>query len=593
MSILKNKSKLSPWLSYIKAYKLHLVGAVIALLFASISVLILGKAVGFLIDQGISHNNPHFLNNGLFMVMGVILLLALASFFRSFLITYVGEHSIANIKKDLYNHVLKLPCSYFENNQSGELLSRITADTALLQTVLTSSFSSTIRNTIMFIGGLIMMIITSAKLAAIIAFVIVVIVIPIVLFSKKVRGLSKIILGKASYISSHLTETIFNIKTIKAFNYENTQQAKFDHIIADTLKITEQKILSRSLLSSIVISLIFGAVAFVLWIGGHEVIKGHLTSGQLSSFIFYSIVVAGSLGSISDVIGDIQKALGSAERLTELLNEQDSLTIANLNNSNNIHINNQQKATLNYDNSPLLKFEQVSFSYEKNNKIAVNNLNFTINPGEIAAIVGPSGAGKSTLFELILKFYTPTNGAIYIDNINIADINDQELRDYCGIVSQSPVIFSGSAYDNIHIGKITATKDEIIAAAKQAACYDFIMQLPNGFDSNLGEMGGKLSGGEKQRIAIARVFLKNPKILLLDEATSALDSQNEQLVKQALEKLIINRTCLVITHKLDTIKKAKKIIVLEHGKIVETGNHETLLANNGLYANLTRLQFTN
>lgn len=575
---------ISSLLSYTRPYKLAIFGAFIAILMTAAAVLLLGKGMGFLVEQGIGKQNNHLLNEGLLIVVAIILLLALGSFLRSYLVTYISDHSIAAIKRDLYSHILFLPYSYFEKTKSGELLSRLTTDTTLLQTILSSSFSVALRNGIMLIGGLTMMLLTSAELAAIVAGVIIVIVLPIIILGKKVRALSKLTQEKIAATTSHIEETIHGIKTIQSYTYETIEEQRFYKLTAETLHTSKEKILYRSVLVAMVIIFVFGAVAFVLWIGGRQVVQHHLSTGELSSFIFYAIVVAGSAGSISEVTGDMQRAMGAAERLVELLNEPTVHTLYN---------HTQFSASLpTITNHPSITFKQVTFSYGTHgHQHALSNINFTIEPGETVALVGPSGAGKSTVFELLLRFYDPQEGVISIDQTPTTQIPLHTLRQYYGVVPQQPIIFTGSAYDNIRLGNPNASSQEIIQAAKAAVCYDFISALPEGFDTYLGEKGVRLSGGERQRIAIARAFLRNPKILLLDEATSALDTANEQLVQHAFESLMANRTNLIISHRLSTIQKANRIIVLDKGQIIEIGSHQELLKNKGLYANLVQLQF--
>ncbi len=567
------------WLKYISPYKFHLLGALIALTIAAGSILVLGKGIGFLIDKGISHNNEYLLDLGLLSVFALVLLLAVSSFFRVYLTNYVSERAIAQIKTDLYKHIINLPCDYFEKTKTGDLLSRINNDSSVIQTILTSSFSVACRNLILLVGGLVMMVANNYKLASIVAVVIILVVMPLVFLGRKVRKLSKIVQEHNSDINSHLSETIQGIKTVKTFNYEDVVINKFNQIIKETLNAINDKLLNKSILTSTVIAFVFGSIAFVLWIGGNQVISGKISSGDLTAFIFYSIMVAGSFGSLSEVAGDIQRAMGAAERLSELMNEKSLIEQSDLDK----HIN--------LTNNPIITFENVSFSYPNANIAALQNINFTIQSGKMVAIVGPSGSGKSTLLELVLRFYQVSEGRILIDNVPISKISSKELRNYCSMVTQDPAMFSGSILDNIKLGNPDASMEEIISATKLAVCYDFIMQLPDQFNSQIGERGVLLSGGQRQRIAIARVFLRNPKILLFDEATSALDTANEQLVKQAIESLTKDRTSIIISHRLSTIQKADLIIVMDQGQIVEMGTHQELVERNGLYASLAKLQF--
>lgn len=569
------------WLRYLAPYRLALVGAVIALIITASSVLLLGQGMRYLIDEGISKQNRILLDQGLIFVCLIIILLAAGSFTRFYLITSIAENVIADIKKDLYQHLLKLPCRFFEKTKAGEILSRLNADTSLLQILISSSFSTALRNGIMLIGGLTMMIITSHQLAAIVGIVIICIIFPIIILGKKVRILSKQAQASLAELSAHTEETIYGIKTIQAYTREFLENQRFIKLTNQALANSKLRITYRSFLTAMVILFVFGSVAFVLWVGGQQVIDQHISSGQLSAFLFYSVLVAASAGSISEVIGDVQRAFGAMERLKEL--QREPTFISELTDET-MRLDRLQPASL--------CFQQVHFHYPTNpSSPSLTDINFVVAPGEMVAIVGPSGAGKSTIFELILRFYDPQSGQILINNQPITQLGLQNLREFVGIVPQNPVIFSNTAFENIHFGNPEASNEAVIHAAKSAACYDFISQLPQGFDTYLGEKGVRISGGEKQRIAIARLFIKNPQLLLLDEATSSLDSANEQLVQNALEAIMQNRTSLIIAHRLSTIQKADRIIVLEKGKIVETGTHQSLIKANGLYASLSRLQF--
>lgn len=581
-----NVSTLRGIVSYTKPYKFAVFAAFCALTVTAVSVLVLGKQIGLVVDQGFGHHNQTILDRGLLMVWLTILVLALGSFARSYLVTYVSNQIMTSVQRDLYAHLLYLPAAYFERNKTGDILSRLTLDTTLLHTMISTSISVALRNGMMLLGGLVMMILTSYQLASIVAAVIVVIVLPIMILGRKVRALSKITQAQIATTTSYLDEAIQGIKTIQAFTHEPLEIKQFRTLTDAVLSASKAKLIYRSSLVALVISCVFGAVAFVLWIGGHQVMANHLSTGQLSSFLFYAVIVATSSGSISEIAGDIQRALGAAERLTEFM--QEPTTLAEYPASAEVSV-----APL--STPPRLRFEKVTFSYScgtgSTASHALHDINLVIEPGETLAIVGPSGAGKSTLFELLLRFYEPQEGRIFLGNSSIDALPLATLRHAMGVVPQHPLIFSGSAYDNIRMGNPAASDADIIEAAKAAACYDFLASLPEGLHTLLGEKGIRLSGGERQRVAIARVFLKNPPILLLDEATSALDTANEQLVRSAFEQLMAHRTSLIIAHRLSTIQKADRIIVLDKGRIVETGTHQSLLQQGGLYAHLAQLQF--
>lgn len=573
--------KLSPLRYYLAPYKLYILGAFFALLITSSSVLGLGKGLGYLIDNGLGAKNPHILNIALIAMMVITALLAVGTYARFFLITYTGEKVISDVRRDIYNHLLKLSPEFFEKNKSGDLISIINSDCSLIQSVVGSSLSVALRNSLMLIGGAGLLIQTSPKLAGIVAIVIPLVVLPIILLGKKLRKLSKEYQDQVGEISSQSEETIMGIKTIQAFTTEERETELFDKTLQTTLKSAAARIGLRSLLTAIVILFVFGAVGVVLWIGGHDVLSGKITAGSLSSFIFYSVLVASSTAALSEVVTELQRAAGAADRIYNFLETQPQIK----NSTNPITLPPQIKGSI--------SFKNVTFTYPSKPYIAtLNNLSLNINEGETVAVVGHSGAGKSTIFQLLLRFYDTQSGTILIDGFDIKNLELKKLRSFFGIVPQDTVIFSASAYDNILFGTPNSSEKEVIQAAKNASALEFIEALPNGFNSHLGEKGVRLSGGEKQRIAIARMLLKNPKILLLDEATSALDTENEQSVQKALDKLMQGRTTIIIAHRLSTVKKADKILVLDKGEIVEAGNHKELLDKNGTYAKLVAMQFS-
>jgi ATP-binding cassette subfamily B protein len=566
-------------IKYLKPYRYMIGGMLIALIVTSSSVLLIGKSLQLVIDLGIAQNDPKMLDKGLIGLIGIIILLALATFARFFLITYVGEKVVADVRRDIYDHILALSPSFYEVNKAGEILSRLTTDTTLLQMVVGSSLSVAMRNVIMLIGGITMLILASAKLSLLIAIVIPLVVLPIIYFGRKMRKYSKLSQDKVADLSAISEETINAIKTIQAYAKEDYERSIFRRKVEESIQTAWRRILIRSTLTAIVITTVFGSIGVILWIGGHDVLKGSITPGELSSFIFLSVVCAGAFGAIADVIGDLQKAGGATERLVEFLNTQPDIKDP---------LDPKQLAKNVKGN---IAFNQVTFYYpSRPDRAALKDVSFEILPGKLTAIVGESGAGKSTIFQLLLRFYDTQAGAITFDKVDITQLKLSNLRSQFGVVSQDPVVFSATAYENILYGNPNASQEEVYAAAKAASALEFIEKLPQGFQSFLGEKGTRLSGGQRQRIAIARAILKNPKVLLLDEATSALDTRNEKVVQEALEKLMQDRTTIVIAHRLSTVINAYNILVFDKGQIVEQGAHAELMSKKAVYYNLVNLQ---
>ena len=565
---------------YLKPYTLSLLGVGIALIFTSSAVLGIGKGLGYLVDKGFAQHNPDLLDKALLVLLAVTFLLACATYARYYLITYVGERVVADIRRDVYQHVIHLSPTFYETTKTGEILSRITADTALLQMAVGSSLSIALRNFLMLVGGIILLIITSPKLTGYVAFIVPAVIIPIILFGKRVRGFSRATQNKVAELASHAEQSLNGIRTIQAYVQEDWESNRFNNFVASAFTTAMKRVRMRALLTAMVICLVFGAVGLVLWIGGHDVLSGRMQAGQLSSFIFYSIVVAGSVGALSEVAGGLQQAAGATERLFELLYTKPD-----------IH-DPENPVSLSGKIEGRIEFNNITFLYpSQKEKTALESFTLQVSPGQHVALVGPSGAGKSTVFQLLLRFYDPQHGNITIDGCPIRQMKLAELRSLFGYVSQDPVIFSADAMENIRYGNPDATDEQVIEAAKAAEAYEFIAKLPQGFQTFLGEKGVRLSGGQRQRIAIARAILKNPKILLLDEATSALDTENEKLVQAALINLMKGRTTLVIAHRLSTVLTADNIVVIDNGMIDAMGTHQELTAQSGLYARLAKLQF--
>jgi len=570
--------RLKNLLRFVLPYKKQVIGALIALIFASAALLLIGQAVRLLLDHGFSSGTED-LDQFFIGLMAVVALLAVASFTRYYLVSWIGERVVADIRRSVFDHILKLSPSFFEVTRTGEVLSRLTTDTTLIQTVVGSSVSVALRNLLSFIGGLALLIYTSPKLAGMVLLVVPCIVVPIIVFGRQVRKLSRKNQDSIAKVSTRADETLRSIQTTQAYTHEEHDSRNFAYEVEESFRIAITRIRARAWLTGLVILLVFGAIDLVLWIGARDVVNNNMSPGTLGSFVFYAIVVAGSLGSLSEVWGEIQRAAGASERLLELLREEPDIKAP------------ENPVALSAKLTEPIHFEDVQFHYPSRKDMpALHDFSLNIAPGETVAIVGPSGAGKSTVFQMLLRFYDPQLGTIRINGVDITQTEPSAVRALTGLVPQDPIIFAETAFDNILYGRPEATEEEVKAAAKAAAC-DFIDDLPEGFQTEFGERGVKLSGGQRQRIAIARAILRDPEILLLDEATSALDAQSEQLVQQALENLMKGRTTLVIAHRLATVLNADRIIVMDKGRVITEGTHEELMQQGGLYAKLAKLQF--
>ena len=566
---------------FLKPYSGRIGIFLFALVFTAVVTLSIGQGLRLVIDQGFSEQSQQHLNSAILFILLASALMAVGTYIRFYLISWLGERVSADIRSAVFNHVVHLHPAFFETNRSGDIMSRLTSDTTLLQSIIGSSVSIALRSVISFTGALIMLLITNLKLSLIIMLAVPLVLMPILIFGRKVRNLSRESQDSIADVGSYAGEVIQHIKTVQSFTQETQEKNAFSREVERAFDVAKRRVSQRAILMAVVIMLVFSALSVMLWVGGSDVINGTMTGGELGAFIFYAILMATGVASLSEVYGELQRAAGATERLMELLHAENDILIA------------AKVAVEAKDLTPVLEFKNLRFCYpSRPQQPALDDFSLRIEEGKIVALVGPSGAGKSTLFDLIQRFYDPQKGGIFFGGRNIKDLYPTDLRQQIAVVQQQPTLFTGDVMYNIRYGKPEATDEQVMAAATAAHADEFIRHLPDGYQSDLGEQGVRLSGGQRQRIAIARALLKDPRVLLLDEATSALDAESEYMVQLALDKLMKGRTTVIIAHRLATILHADLIVVMDQGQAVATGSHNDLLSSSELYSRLAKLQFS-
>jgi ATP-binding cassette, subfamily B, bacterial len=565
---------------YLRPYRVRIAGALAALMVAAACFLVIGQGLKRVVDAGFTQGDPAALNQGLFLLLAVIVVMSASVWARFYLVSWLGERVVANLRRDVLAHLLELSPAFFEQARTGEVISRLTADSALLEQVVGTSVSMAVRNTLLGIGSLIMLALTSFKLTALVLLMVPVVIAPIALFGRRVRKLSRASQDRIADLGSYLDETLHEIRTVQAYGHEPADRRLFGERVEAAFATARSRIRQRATLVALVILLVFGGIGLILWIGGQDVLAGRLTGGELSAFVFYAAMVAGAAGAISEVIGDLQRGAGAAERLGEILRTEPDVTAP------------AQPLPLPAPPLGRIEFDAVTFRYPaRPDQPALDQMSFAVEPGEKLAVVGPSGAGKSTLFQLLLRFYDPGQGTIRLDGVDIRLAAPAAVRSRIALVPQEPAIFATSVRENVRYARPDADDEAVRRACDAAFAMEFVRMLPGGLDAFLGERGVRLSGGQRQRLAIARAILSDRPVLLLDEATSALDSESERIVQAALERLMRGRTTLIIAHRLATVKSVDRIAVIDRGRLVGLGRHDELLLSEPLYARLAALQF--
>lgn len=567
-------------LPFLKPYTGRLFLAFACLTIAAIAALGMPVAIRYVIDYGFSDENIESINLYFQALLLLSIIFAVFAALRYYFVMWIGERFVADIRSRVYNHVIRMSPTFFEVTGTGEVLSRLTTDTTVVQSIVGAGISIALRSVFLLLGGLIMLFITSPGLTSLILVLVPIVVFPILLYGKKIRKLSRVTQDRIAESSSIAGEALNAIQIVQAFTLENFTGQRFKNSVELSFAAARSRLRASAILSGLIVLVAFSAIVVVLWSGAHSVIDGSISAGTLGQFLLYATIVAGSTTALGEVWGDLHRAAGAMERLMELLNSEPDIKAP------------EEPLVLPSPGKGQISLQDVCFHYpSRADMLALDHFSLEIKTGEKVALVGPSGAGKSTVFQLLLRFYDPQTGSIQLDGVDISRLAPEHVRQCTGIVPQQTILFAENAMENIRYGRPDASDEEVRQAARAAVADEFILELPDGFNSFLGEKGVRLSGGQQQRIAIARAILKNPPIMLLDEATSALDAESEKLVQEALEHLMQDRTTVVIAHRLATVKKADRIIVMDKGKIVDIGSHEQLLRKGGLYARLAELQF--
>jgi ATP-binding cassette, subfamily B, bacterial len=565
---------------YIARYRGRAFAALAALMVAALTTLVVPVAVRRMIDFGFSDKAVELIDSYFAVMIGVVALLAISSALRYYLVTTLGERIVADLRSDVFAHLTRLSSAFFDTARTGEIVSRLTADTTQIKSAVGASVSIALRNLLLFLGGAAMMVVTSPRLSLFVLGAIPVIVLPLVAFGRAVRRRGRAAQDTLADASGYADEMIGAVRTLQAYTNEKLAQSRFSSAVEDAYAAARDATKARGVLTAVVIFLVFASIVVVLWVGAQDVLAGDITPGRLGQFVLYAVFAAGGLSELSQVWGEIAQASGAAERLFEIIDAEPQIKSP------------PRPVALPKPAAGEVAFRDVNFAYPgRPNLQVLDQVSFRVAPGEKLALVGPSGSGKSTIFHLIQRFYDPSSGAISFDGIRLTEVDPEALREQIALVPQDAVVFGVSVRENIQFGRPDATDQEIEKAAEAAHAAEFIRRLPSGYDTPVGERGVTLSGGQRQRIAIARAILRKAPLLLLDEATSSLDAESETLVQQALKRLMLDRTSIVIAHRLATVQTCDRILVLDHGRIVEQGNHASLASAGGLYARLAKLQF--